>query len=69
MNEHQFKNSSSLSSCDYHDDSGMLEVCFSNGGTYHFKCNKSEYEALKNAASAGSHFQKQIRPKYKGVKI
>lgn len=68
-NHHKFTNSTSLTHCDYHEDKSILEICFSSGATYHYSgVSKSEYEALKAAASAGSHFQSRIRPKFKGVK-
>lgn len=69
-NKHHFTNSSSLASCDYHDDTGTMEIEFTSGAVYHYpNCPKSEHEALKKAASAGSHFHSQLRHKYKGVKV
>lgn len=69
-NHHDFGGkSSSIAACDYDDVSGKMIIHFHNGGTYHYPdCPKSEYEALKKAASVGSHFHQRIR-KYKGVKV
>ncbi len=69
-NQHHFKNSSSVKYGDYHDATGTLEIGFHNGDTvYHYPdCPKSEYEALKKAASAGKHFHAHIR-KYKAIKV
>lgn len=68
-NKHHFKGSSSISYCDYHDDTDTLEIGFNSGGTYHYPdCPKSEFEALKKAASVGSHFHQRIR-KYKSIKV
>lgn len=64
-NKHEFKNSSSLLHCDYNDAEGVLEICFQGGRTYHYECPKHEYEALKNAESAGKHFAAKIRPRYR----
>lgn len=68
-NKHHFKDSSSIAHCDYHEDKNCLEVGFTSGAVYHYPdCPKSEYEALKQAASAGKHFHSNIR-KYKSVKV
>jgi hypothetical protein len=68
-NHHKFKDSSSIDACDYHDDSGTLVIHFSSGQTYHYpECPKTEYEALKQAASVGRHFHSNIR-KYKSIKV
>jgi len=42
-----------------------MEICFQGGRTYHYECPKHEYEALKNAKSAGGHFAAHICPKYR----
>lgn len=67
-NRHKFIKSTALSHCDYNDEDGTLEICFTSGSTHHFKCDKSEYHALKDAASPGGHFHKAIRGKYREVK-
>lgn len=69
-NKHTFTNSSSVEHCDYHDNTGTMEIKFTSGAVYHYPdCPKSEFEALKKAASAGSHFHSNVRHKYKGVKV
>ena len=61
-NKHEFKNSSSLSHCDYDDNGNTLIVKFTSGATYHYPgCSKEHYTALKEAASAGSYFHKHIK--------
>lgn len=67
-NRHHFTNSSAVSHCDYHDDDGLLEICFMSGSTHHFKCDKGVYEDFKNSKSAGKHFHMHIRGKHKEVK-
>ncbi len=68
-NKHHFKDSSSLAHCDYHENTGTLEIGFSSGSVYHYPdCPKKEYEALKQAASAGKHFHGNIR-RYKSIKV
>lgn len=69
-NHHHFGNkSSSVKACDYFDDTNTLIIHFHNGGTYHYPdCPKSEYHALKEAASVGGHFHSRIR-RYKSVKV
>lgn len=70
-NKHHFGDkSSSIKYCDYHDDTGTMEIGFhSNNTVYHYPdCPKHEFEALKQAASAGGHFHQRIR-KYKSVKV
>ena len=64
---HKFEKSTSVSYCDYDDKEGHLIVCFHNGGTYRYKCDKEEYEALCSAKSPGGHFASMIRPKYKHI--
>lgn len=66
-NHHKFEKSTSISHCDYNDTEGTLEICFTSGNTYHYECPKIVYEALKTAESAGAHFHKHIRPKYKHI--
>lgn len=69
-NRHHFTSSTSLSHCDYDNESKELIICFSSGQTYKYpNVPQHDYEALKAAASPGSHFQKNLRPKYKGIKV
>lgn len=68
-NKHVIEGSTNISHIDYHDKLGTMEICFVNGGTYHYpNCPKHEYEALKSAASAGQHFHRNIRRNYPGIK-
>lgn len=69
-NHHDFGGkSSSIKACDYHDDTDTMVIHFHNGGTYHYPdCPKSEYDALKQAASIGGHFHQKIR-RYKSIKV
>lgn len=68
-NKHHFANSTSIAHCDYHDDKNTLEIGFTSGAVYHYPdCPRHEYDALKKAASAGSHFHQRIR-QYKSVKV
>lgn len=68
-NEHHFKNSTSIKSCDYDDSSNTMIITFTSGSTYHYpSCKKEHYEALKAASSPGSHFHKSIRNKITGIK-
>ncbi len=68
VNHHNFVDSTSISACDYHDDKETLVIHFTSGATYHYPdCPKKEYEALKQAASAGKHFHANLR-KYRGIK-
>ena len=69
MNKHEFKSSSSIKHIDYHEKEGLMEICFTSGSTYHYKCDRSVYEALKAAKSPGSHFHQNIRDNHKGIKV
>lgn len=62
-NKHHFKDSSSIKYCDYHDNTGTLEIGFHSGDSvYHYPdCDKKHYEALKEAASPGRHFHQNLR--------
>jgi len=49
---------------------GTLRVWFKNGSAYDYdKVPKSEFEALKNAQSVGSHFAANIKGKYEYKKV
>ena len=67
-NRHEFKHSTSITSCDYNDEKGEMIICFVSGGTYHYECPKSVYNDLCAAPSPGKHFHVYIKPYYKGVK-
>lgn len=53
----QFENSSMLSDCSYNDETKELTVTFNNGKEYVYEeVDKSIYDALTNAESAGKYF-------------
>ncbi len=61
-NRHEFKNSSSIKSCDYDDGEKRMTIEFTSGAVYHYpNCDKAHYEALKAAASVGKHFHQNCR--------
>ncbi len=54
----------------YDDSASILEVVFRTGRTYrYFRVPASEYDALVNAESVGAYFNREIRPRYKGVEV
>jgi 7-cyano-7-deazaguanine synthase in queuosine biosynthesis len=68
-NKHHFKDSQSIDYCDFHENTGTLEIGFSSGSVYHYPdCPKEHYDALKQAASAGKHFHANIR-RFKSIKV
>lgn len=68
-NKHHFKDSSSITHIDYIEPD-TLEVCFTSGGTYHHEgFPKPMFEAFKKAQSPGSYYHKQIRNRFKAVKV
>lgn len=67
-NLHKFEKSSSIEHCDYHDDKKVMEIKFTSGSVYHYPCEKSDYDALKSAASPGKYFHQHVR-KLQGKKI
>lgn len=49
-------------------ETGTLRITFANGRTYDYDdVPESEYDALRNASSIGSHFHQAIRNVYVGV--
>jgi hypothetical protein len=68
-NKHHFTQSSSIAHCDYLDADGKMHIGFQSGHTYEYECDKSVYEGLKAAKSAGEYFHRFIRVNYKGKKI
>lgn len=61
--------SNSLAAIGHDAATNTLKVQFANGGTYHFKdVPASEHAKLMAAKSIGSHFQANIRTKYKGTR-
>lgn len=68
-NHHKIKGSTSIEYIDYHDKDNTLEIKFCSGAVYHYPgCSKDHYHALKEAASAGSYFHKNIKA-MKAVRI
>lgn len=65
---HHFKNSSMLSHCEYEGD--CLTITFAKGQKYkYYGVPKDEYHKLTNAESAGAHFLKNIKDKYRHEKV
>lgn len=55
--KHAFENSTMLASCEYNNETKELTVTFANGKDYVYKdVDKSIYNALIGAASAGKYF-------------
>ena len=71
MSENHIKlKSSSIEHIDYHVANDTLEIKFTSGATYHYpNCPVMHHEGLRNADSAGAYFQKNIRTRFKGVKV
>lgn len=68
-NKHKFENSSSIAHCDYHENTGTLEIGFTSGHVYHYPdCPKEHHDGLKKTESPGKYFHSQVR-KYKAVKV
>ena len=66
-NKHVFKDSTSISHCDFDDDSNTLKIKFKTSDKEHEyqNCPKEIYIGLKNASSPGQYFHKVIRNNYK----
>jgi hypothetical protein len=62
--------SSHLTAVGYDPSARILEVQFHSGQVYSYQgVTMEEYEALMDAPSIGSYFQREIRGKYRGIKI
>lgn len=58
--------SSNLDWFKYDSESETLEVCFKNGGVYHYyKVGQRDYDGLLAAKSRGTHFSKNIKEAFK----
>lgn len=69
-NKHEFKNSSSLSHCDYDDETQTLTLCFASGSTHNYHgVDKEVYNKMKEHTSPGQFFHKYIRGMYKESKV
>jgi hypothetical protein len=54
----------------YDDGSGILEVVFRTGRTYrYFRVPQKAYDAMLQAKSIGAFFNREIRPRYRGVEV
>ena len=59
-----------IHSVGYDNDTGTLAVQFHRGGVYHYPgVDEGTYLGLQGAASAGSFFHRQIKGRYKGIKV
>jgi hypothetical protein len=62
--------SSNLASIGYDASSATLEVEFKSGEIYqYFEVPAHEYEALMQASSHGTYFNKNIRKRYREAKV
>jgi hypothetical protein len=62
--------SSNISHVGYDAERRVLRIRFSNGGEYEYAgVPASEYEALRNAPSIGTHFSLHVRRQHKGVRL
>jgi hypothetical protein len=62
--------SSSVAAIDHDPATKALTVQFHNGGMYRFDgVSPDQHAKLMGADSIGSHFQRHIRTKFKGVKV
>lgn len=69
MERHQV-DSSVIVAIGYDDGSKILEVVFRTGRTYrYFRVPPSAFQALLKAKSIGGYFNKEIRPRYRGVEV
>lgn len=54
----------------YDDSAGILEVVFRTGRTYrYFRVPEKAYDELLHADSVGGYFNREIRPRYRGVEV
>ena len=54
----------------YDDGGHVLEVVFRTGRTYrYFRVPPKAYDRLIHAKSIGGYFNREIRPRYKGVEV
>ncbi len=68
--ERQHVDSSVIVAVGYDDSAGILEVVFRTGRTYrYFRVPESVYDGLLHAKSIGAYFNRQIRPRYRGMEV
>ena len=62
--------SSTIKEIKYNSAKQELEVEFHSGGSYRYREVPEEaHEKFRDAESQGSHFHREIKPKYRCVKI
>jgi hypothetical protein len=62
--------SSNIAAIGYDEKQSTLAVKFNNGAIWHYGgVAKGSYESLMTAASKGSYFARNIKPKHKAVQI
>ena len=63
------QNSSNIAEHGYDPETRTAAIRFKNGGLYHYDgVSAEDYAAFAAAQSLGSHFHKNWRAKYNGVK-
>ena len=68
--ERQQVDSSVIVAVGYDAGSAILEVVFRTGRTYrYFRVPAAAYKALMHAQSIGGYFNREIRPRYRGVEV
>lgn len=69
MERHQV-DSSVILAVGYDDGASILEVVFRTGRTYrYFRVPAKAYVELMRAKSIGAYFNREIRPRYRGVEV
>jgi hypothetical protein len=62
--KHHFTNSSIIASCEHDAGKNVMHITFTSGKTYSYgDCSKDDFEAMKNAQSAGKHYGMHIKGK------
>lgn len=62
MKTHHFSDHSFLKSCEHDDEKNVMRITFNNGKTYSYgDCSHRDFEAFKNAESAGKHYAIHIK--------
>ena len=72
MSKHKIDlpHSSSISCCEYDENTKEMHITFASGGKHRFKdVTKDVYDGLAGASSPGSHFHQHIRRKYDSEKV
>jgi hypothetical protein len=69
MERHQV-DSTVIIAVGYDEGASILEVVFRTGRTYrYFRVPPKAYNAMIHAKSIGGYFNRQIRPRYRGVEV